>query len=162
MCAKGKGFDPSPNRKIGNLVRLAVNYGRRRSPELLDRIFDNQPASLNQQIMEGIVAVLQSDIDSLGWFCGYVASEINRTEDNQNTHQPIAELSKTLIRAGMKPFTDFLPYPGCRIVILNAEKFALLPDGVKAMLQQGFDVSEKTPEQTHQINDALLEELIVE
>jgi hypothetical protein len=45
-------------------------------------------------------------IDTLSWFCGYIASEINRTEDNQKPHHPITKLSKTLITLGMEPFTE--------------------------------------------------------
>jgi len=164
MFSRGQGFaqSPSPGRKIGNVVRLAKTYCRQRSPELLDRIFDNLPSEISQQIMQGIAVGFQDDADTLGWFCGYVAGEINRSEDNQSTHQPITELSKTLIRAGMKPFTDFLPYPVCRLVILNPEKFGLLPGEVKAVLQKGFVVDERTPEQSHQINDALRQEFLVE
>ncbi|AUB36064.1 hypothetical protein COO91_01963 [Nostoc flagelliforme CCNUN1] len=140
---------------------MAKTYCRQRSPELLDRIFDSLPVEVNRQIMQGIAVAFQHDADILGWFCGYVAGEINCREDNQSRHQPITELSKTLIRAGMEPFTDFLPYPVCRLVILNPEKFGLLPDKVKAVLQKGFVVNERTSEQANQINDALLQEFVV-
>jgi hypothetical protein len=101
-------------------------------------------------------------IDTLSWFCGYIASEINRTEDNQKPHHPITKLSKTLITLGMEPFTDFMPYPGCRIVILNSEKFESLPEEVQAIVQQAFDVTESSSEEAQRVNDALLQELVVQ
>jgi len=61
----------------------------------------------------------------------------------------------------MEPFTDFMPYPGCRIVILNAEKFELLPEEVKASVQQAFNVMESSPQEMQRVNDALMQELIV-
>lgn len=91
-----------------------------------------------------------------------MASEINRTEDNQKPHHPIAELSKTLITSGMEPFTDFMPYPGCRIVILNSEKFESLPESVQAVVQQAFNIKESTGKEAQRINDALLQELVVQ
>ncbi|MHC5830647.1 MAG: hypothetical protein ACYT04_85555, partial [Nostoc sp.] len=101
------------------------------------------------------------DIDTLSWFCGYMASEINRTQDNQKPHHPIAELSKTLITSGMEPFSDFMPYPGCRLVILNSEKFESLPESIQAIVQQAFDIRESSSEEAHRINNALLQELTV-
>ncbi len=104
-------------RDLGNLnplksikkVEDAVRYCQQRSPEALDSIFDHLPVNFTQQVITGILAAFQKDIDTLSWFCGYMASEINRTQDNQKPHHPIAELSKTLIQAGMEPFTDFMP-----------------------------------------------------
>ena len=63
---------------------------------------------------------------------------------------------------GMEPFTDFMPYPGCRIVILNSEKFESLPESVQAVVQQAFDIKESTGEEAQRINDALLQELVVQ
>ncbi|MEH2207148.1 MAG: hypothetical protein V7K53_24270 [Nostoc sp.] len=120
------------------------------------------PVNLNQRVVTGILAALQKDIDTLSWFCGYMASEINGSEDNQKPHHPIAELSKTLIKSGMEPFTDFMPYPGCRIVILNSEKFESLPESVQAVVQQAFDIKESTGKEAQRINDALLQELVVQ
>ncbi|MFS0518518.1 hypothetical protein ACEYW6_28015 [Nostoc sp. UIC 10607] len=158
----GKGFGQPQPTKIDKLVESAVRYCHKRHPEALDQIFDNLPVKLNQQVVTGILATLQKDIDTLSWFCGYMASEINRSEDNQKSHHPIAELSKTLIKSGMEPFTDFMPYPGCRIVILNSEKFESLPQEVQAVVQQVFDIRESSPEEAHRVNNALLQELVVQ
>ncbi|MHC0067203.1 hypothetical protein ACWATR_30555 [Nostoc sp. UIC 10890] len=160
MCAKG--FGQSQPTKIDKLIESAVRYSHKRHPEALDSIFDYLPVNLNERVVTGILAALQKDIDTLSWFCGYMASEINRTEDNQKPHHPIAELSKTLITSGMEPFTDFMPYPGCRIVILNSEKFESLPESVQAVVQQAFDIMESTGKEAQRINDALLQELVVQ
>ncbi|MFN6571961.1 hypothetical protein [Dendronalium sp. ChiSLP03b] len=159
MSAKEFG-QPQPT-KIDKLVEDAVRYCHQRSPEALDSIFDNLPAALNKQVVTGIVAAFQGDINTLSWFCGYMASEINRSEDNHKPHHPITELSKTLIKSGMEAFTDFMPYPGCRIVILNPEKFESLPEEVQAVVQQAFNVTEQSQEQAQRINDALMQELTV-
>ena len=71
-------------------------------------------------------------------------------------------VSKLLIKHGMKAFADFAPYPGRRLMILNTDKFSVLPDKVKVLMQEAFDVAEKTDEEAKRINDALLEELVVE
>jgi len=73
---------------------------------------------------------LTGDIDTLAWFCGYIALEINRSEDNHKLHHPIKLLSKLLIKHGMQPFTDFSPYPGCQLIIINTKKFTTLPEQV--------------------------------
>ena len=160
MCAKG--FGQSQPTKIDKLIESAVRYCHKRHPEALDNIFDYLPVNLNQRVVTGILAALRKDIDTLSWFCGYMASEINRSEDNQKPHHPIAELSKTLITSRMEPFTDFMPYPGCRIVILNSEKFESLPESVQAVVQQAFDIKESTGKEAQRINDALLQELVVQ
>lgn len=109
----------------------------------------------------GTIDALTGDIDSLAWFCAYIASEINRSEDNQKSHHPITLLSKLVIKHGMQPFTDFSPYPGCRLIIINTEKFAALPEQVQKLVGAAFDVMESTGEQAIQVNNALLEELVV-
>ncbi|PHJ69107.1 hypothetical protein VF14_02920 [Nostoc linckia z18] len=156
-----KGFGQAQPSKLEKLVEYAAGYCQQRSPENLDGIFDNVPSSVSQQVMIGALAALEKDIDSQGWFCGYIASEINRTEDNQKPYHPIAGLSKTLIALGMKPFADFLPYPGCRILVLNSKKFQELPEKIRDMVQQAFEVVERSPEEAHQINNALMQELNV-
>jgi hypothetical protein len=160
MCAKG--FGQSQPTKIDKLIESAVRYCHKRHPETLDSIFDYLPVNLNQRVVTGILAALQKDIDTLSWFCGYMASEINRTEDNQKPHHPITKLSKTLITLGMEPFTDFMPYPGCRLVILNSEKFESLPESVQTIVQQAFDIRESSGTEAQRINDALLQELMVQ
>ena len=61
----------------------------------------------------------------------------------------------------MQPFADFSPYPGCRLIIINTEKFAALPEQVQKLVGAAFDVMESTGEQAQQVNNALLEELVV-
>ena len=56
---------------------------------------------------------------------------------------------------------DFSPYPGCRLIIINTQKFAALPLQVQKLVEEAFDVMESTDEQAIQINNALLEELVV-
>jgi hypothetical protein len=163
-----KGFGKSQPTKLQMLLSEVVNYCRCQSPESLDRIFDTLPNGLteaqftvlNKQLIQGIVEALIHDVDTLAWFCSYTASEINCSEDNDKYH-PIKLLSKLLIKSGMIPFADFSPYPGCRIVILNADKFGLLPERVKKLLQDSFDLTETTGEDAQRINNALLSELIV-
>lgn len=167
MSAKGFG-QPQPS-KTDKLVQQVVRYCQERSPEALDQIFDNLPVGrtaqqyqrLNQQILTGTINALTGDIDTLAWFCGYTASEINRTSDNHKSHLPITLLSKLLIKQRMQPFSDFMPYPGCRIVILNADKFESLPTEVRNTVQQAFDVMENSSHQLQHVNNALLEELVV-
>ena len=159
MRAKGFG-QPQPT-KIDKIVESAVYFCNNRHPEALDKIFDNLPVKLNEQVLYGTITALEKDIDSLSWLCGYFAGEINRTEDNQKPRHSIAELSKLLITLGMEPFGDFAPYPGCRIVILNTDKFESLPEEVQAIVQQAFNVTEQSGEEAQRINDALLQELTV-
>jgi len=128
---------------------------------LLDEIFDDLPVEINKQVLAGTVAVLQGDNDSLAWFCGYFAGSVNRKEDNENPHL-IVLLSKMLIKNGMQAFVDFSPYPGRRLVILNTQKFESLPPKVQALMQEAFDISEASGEEVLRINNAILEELVVE
>ena len=62
----------------------------------------------------------------------------------------------------MKAFTDFSPYPGRRLVIINTEKFAVLPEKVQILVRDSFDVNAMSGEEVKRVNDALLEELVVE
>lgn len=157
----GKRFGQRQPTKIDKLVESAVSYCQKRHPEALDKIFDNLPVKLNKQVLDGTVAALEKDIDSLSWLCGYFASEINRTEDYQKPRPSITKLSKLLITSGMEPFCDFSPYPGCRIIILNTDKFESLPEEVQTIVQQAFNVTEQSGEEAQRINDALLQELTV-
>ena len=90
MSAKGFG-QPQPT-KTDKLVQQVVFYCQKRHPEALDQIFDNLPVKLNKQVLDGTVAVLEKDIDTLSWLCGYFASEINSTSDNDKPHHPITVL----------------------------------------------------------------------
>lgn len=90
-------------------------------------------------VLAGTINALTDDIDTLAWFCGYTASEINRSEDNHKPHHPITLLSKLLIKFGMQPFSDFMPYLGCRIVILNADKFESLAAGAQTSFADVWD-----------------------
>ena len=157
-----KGFGNSQPTDIDKLVERAVKYCHKQNPEGLDQIFDNLPVELNKQVLVGTLAVLHNDTDILSWFCGYFAGEVNCTSDNDKPHHPITLLSKLLIQYGMYPFIDFAPYPGCRLMIANTEKFETLPEKVQTLVQGTFDVIERTGEEAKQINDALLEELVVE
>ncbi|MEA5595730.1 hypothetical protein [Rivularia sp. UHCC 0363] len=158
-----QGFGkPQPN-KIDKLIERAVRCFQKRQPEALDQIFDNLlNPHLNNQVVAGALAILDDDTDTKSWLCGYFASEINCTSDNDKPRHPIILLSKLLIVSGMEPFSDFMPYPGCRIMIINHEKFEALPPKVQALVQESFNVTESNWEEAQQINDALLEELMVE
>ena len=156
-----KGFGNSQLTDIDKLIERAVNYCNQRSPEGLDQIFDNLTSQLNKQVLVATLALLGDDDDSLAWFCGYFAGAINRSEDNDKPNS-ITLVSKLLIKHGMEAFADFAPYPGRRLMILNTGKFETLPKKVQALVQEAFDVIERTGEEAKQINDALLKELVVE
>ena len=165
----GKGFGQPQPTKIDKIIERIVRYCQKRSPEALDKIFDSLPVGLtveeyrhlNQQVTDGAVAALSGDIDALAWFCGYIASEINCSEDNHQPHHPITELAKFLIQVGMQPFEDFMPYPGCRLVIINNDKLQALSEPIKAKLQMAFNMMQNSPQQFLQMNETLLEEMVV-
>ncbi|MEM7713429.1 MAG: hypothetical protein AAF349_07600 [Cyanobacteria bacterium P01_A01_bin.68] len=147
--------------QINELIEIAVGCCYQRNPELLDEIFDNLPIDLNKHVIMGTVAALQGNVDSTAWFCGYFARAINHSEDNEKPHLIIL-LSKMLIKNGMEVFVDFSPYPGCRLMVINIEKFESLPPKVQALMQEAFDVNEASGKEVLRINDAILEELMVE
>jgi hypothetical protein len=157
-----KGFGPHQPTKTDKLVEQAVRYATKRNPESLDRIFDNLPIKLNEQVLFGAVGALAKDIDTLAWLCGYFSGEINRTSDNDKPYHPIILLSKLLMKYGMKPFADFTPTTGCRITILDTDKFEALPPNVREVVEAGFDAREMSDEDFKRINDALLAEMVVE
>ncbi|HEY9661589.1 MAG TPA: hypothetical protein V6C65_24290 [Allocoleopsis sp.] len=146
------------------LINRCVNCCRQRNPEALDRIFDTlnpgyplaQAEHRSSQVIHGIVTQLHADLDTLSWFCGYMASEINRSGDRADL--PITQLSKILIEVGLVPFVDFVPYMGQRIAILQPEKFAALPDSLHQRLQAAFDFTERSAEELEQINEAIRQE----
>lgn len=154
--------------KIDKIAVEVVNHCRNHNPEELDQIFDKLPVGLTpkkyqnlyERLLAKILFSLKEDIDTLSWFCGYFASEINHSEDNKLNH-PITELSKILIQSNMQPFVDFIPYPGSRLVIANTDKFESLPREVKDLMQDLFSVIETSGEEAKEINDALLQELVV-
>ena len=162
----GKGFGVT---EADILIEQVVKLCYERSPEALDAIFNSlnskrtakQYQQLNQKVLWGSVAAIKGDIETLSWFCSYLSSEINRTEDNNNPRHPIQDLAKILITAGMRPLDDFMPYPGCRIVIMNTKKFEALPDVVKTAVKEAFEVIQRTSEEVQRTNDVLLEELVV-
>lgn len=150
--------------EFDKLIERIVRYCLKRSPEALDQLFDRLPRhdeKLSQSIITAIVAQLQSDLDTLSWLCGYMASEINRREDNDRSHLPITALSRKLIALGLEPFQDFSPYPGQRIIILSPEKFEALPDCIRAEVEAAFDLLEQSGEQVQQVNEAIRQELNV-
>jgi hypothetical protein len=155
-----QGFGKPQPTKIDKLVEQVLQHSRDRNPEALDKILDNSPVELNRQLVAATVAALHQDIDTLAWFCGYFAGVINRSEDN-NKPSSIVLLSKLLIKSGMQPFVDFAPYPGCRLIIINTDKFEALPEKVQVLVGEAFDVVERTSEEAQKINNALIEELVV-
>ncbi|GEM_PF-705122 len=167
---------------INQLIQQVVYHCQTRHPEGLDNIFDTLPVDINEQVLAGAIAILSSDIDALSWFCGYLAGEINYSEDNhrpfhpisflasilinysEDNHRPfhpISFLASILLKAGMELFVDFTPYPGCRLVIANTAKFESLPQEVKDVVQEVFNLIATPDEQMQQMNDALLQELVV-
>jgi len=162
----GKGFGVT---EADKLVEQVVKFCLEWSPEALDAIFNSlsskrtakQYQQLNQKVLWGSVAAIKSDIETLSWFCSYLSSEINRSEDNNNPCHPIQDLAKILITAGMQPLDDFMPYLGCRIVIMKTKKFEALPDVLKTAVKEAFEVIQRTSEEVQQTNDVLLE-LVVE
>ncbi|NEP03223.1 MAG: hypothetical protein F6K58_32215 [Symploca sp. SIO2E9] len=154
----GLGFGEPRQSETDELIERIVRYCRQRNPESLDRIFDNM--RLNRPAMVAIAVALQEDIEALSWFCSYMASETNRSEDNLKSCNPIKTFSGILIKFGMQPFLDFVPYPGARIIISNQEKFKALPETIKVKLEQAFNIQEHSPHQVQKINDALMQELM--
>jgi hypothetical protein len=53
-----KGFDQPQPTKTEKLIDRVVQSARDRSPESLDRVFDNLPVKLNQQVLEGAIDIL--------------------------------------------------------------------------------------------------------
>jgi hypothetical protein len=157
----GKGFGKSQPTKTEKLIEQAVTACQDRRPEALDKIFDALPVTLNKQVLDGALDALKEDINSLAWLCGYFAGEINRSQDNEKLENPIVLLSKLLMKCGMQPFVDFMPYTGCRISILNSAKFESLPEKVQTLVHKAFDVREDSFEEVQRINDALLAEMMV-
>ncbi|HLP87673.1 MAG TPA: hypothetical protein VK184_03570 [Nostocaceae cyanobacterium] len=142
---------------MNNIVEAILQYCQQRSPEKLDPIFDTLPVSIDQ--LQEIVR--QLDTDTLAWFCGYMCSEINHSQDNQKISHPLTALSRLLIQSGMQPFNDFMPYPVCRIIILNVEKFESLPLEIQYQVAATFKLQEASGEEAERINLALLQELTV-
>jgi hypothetical protein len=164
-----EGFGKVPPTDSDRWVEQIVRHCRERQPEALDCIFDKMHVGrtveasgrLSQRVMAGVCTQLQPDVDTLAWFCGYLASEINRSEDNERDRLPLTELSKKLINLGFTVFKDFVPYSGRRIVIVSPEKFEALPESERTEIEQAFTLLEESGEQLWQINEALREELMV-
>jgi len=162
------GFGKSKQTEESKLIERMVRYCQKRNPEALDRLLDSvhvghtahDSERLSYVLTHGTIKQIQSDINTLSWFCGYMASEINRSEDNQGA-LPITKLARKLIELGMQPFEDFVPYPGRRLVIINDEKAKTLPDDLQAELRASFDLRETSGEEFNQINEAVRQELIV-
>jgi hypothetical protein len=164
VIAMSQSFGQPQPMDFDKLIEHIVRDCHQRSPEALDRTFDALPRNdepLSQSIITAIVAHLQSDLDTLSWFCGYMASEISRCEDSDRSHLPITALSRTLITLGFQPFQDFSPYPGQRIIILSPEKFEALPKCARAEVEAAFDLLEQSGEQVQQVNEAIRQELNV-
>lgn len=146
---------------IDGLIEQVVAYAKARLPQSIDQILDNSTKDTNQQILDGVLALLANDIGTLAWLCSYFAGEINHVEDNQKSCKPIMLLSKVLIEYGIKPFEDFVPYSGCRITIFNFEKFESLPPNIRYIVKGGFDVASMSSQDFNNINEALRSEMEV-
>ena len=150
------------------LLERMVRYCQKRNPEALDHLLNSvhvghtahNSERLSYVLTHGVIEQVQSDLDTLSWFCRYMASEINRSEDNYGA-LPVTKLARKLIEAGMQPFEDFAPYLGRRLVVINDEKVKTLPDALQAELKASFDLTETSGEEFSQINEAIRQELIV-
>lgn len=162
------GFGTPKPTEESKLTERMARYCQKRNPEALDRLLDSihvghsahDSERLSYVLTHGTIEQIQTDIDTLSWFCGYMASEINRSDDNEG-ELPITKLARKLIEAGMQPFEDFAPYPGRRLVIINDEKAKTLPDDLQTELRASFDLRETSGEEFNQINEAIRQELIV-
>lgn len=157
-----KGFGQPQPTETDKFIERVVRHATKRSPEALDQIFDHLLVKSNEKVLYGAVAALAKDTDTLAWLCGYFSGEINSTSDNDKPYHPIILLSKLLMKHGMKPFKDFTPTTGCRISIINVDKFKALPANVREVVEAGFDATETSDEEFRRINDALLAEMVVE
>jgi hypothetical protein len=156
-----KGFGQPQPTKTDKLVEQVLRHATKRNPESLDRIFDNLPVKLNEQVLFGTIAALAKDTDTLAWLCGYFAGEINSISDNDKPYHRIILLSKLLMKFGMEPFKDFTPTTGCRISVIDVDKFEALPAIVREVVEAGFDSGETSDEDFKRINEALLAEMVV-
>lgn len=105
--------------KFNKSVEQAVNCCRNRHSELLNQIVDNVNLDCVQDLYMRVVELLENDIESICWFCGYFAGE-----DEDST---MIDISRMLINHGMQAFEDFVPMFKRRIVIVNKNKFKELP-----------------------------------
>jgi hypothetical protein len=105
-----EGFDQfQPTAVNQQWIERVVRYCQKRSPEALDRIFDSMTKGCtvtegewrSEQVITGALAQIGADLDTLAWFCGYMAGEISRREDNQREHLPLTHLSKRLTEWGL-------------------------------------------------------------
>lgn len=143
-------------------IDRVVQLCHKKNPEALDLIFDNpaiQAPETSEQVFSGCVALLQAEPDVLAWWCGYMCSEINRSEDNQREHLPMTTLARKLIDAGLLPYRDFMPYPGQRLILLDGDLFKTLPLQLQAEMQAAFNLERPTDEEFRQNNEAIRQEL---
>ncbi len=151
-----KGFGVKPPKKDDKLVQQVVRHCQQRCPEELDKIFDallvRRIKAEHQDIacilINTAIVELNSDIESICWFCGYFARGLDRVE-NKEKHSFIEKLSHTLIEYGMQPFEDFVPYPGWSIIFADIKKFKTLPVDVQQAVQHLNQVSEKYTVKKH-------------
>lgn len=161
-----QGFSQQNNFELNKLVERSVRYCQKRSPEELDYLFDSilafSPAKQKQvsnSLIEGIGEALKSDIETTIWFCSYLASEINTSNDTNKPYLPIANLCKVLIESGLIVFKDFVPATGCRIIITNNQKFLSLPKETQEYIQTYYESVEKLGKQFTVELNAILQEL---
>jgi hypothetical protein len=146
---------------IKQLVELAIRHCHRREPEGLDRIFDTVAEPVKKQVLSGTLARLQGNAEDIAWLCSYFASETNRSEDNQKTHRPVMQLARVFVESGMIAFQDFMPYSGCRLAVINKDKFEALSSEIKAKMASAYNVLPVSMEQFQRSNEAILKELVV-
>ncbi len=162
------GFGKPKPTDADKLVERMVHHCQKRNPEALDRLLDSvhvgraprESEHLSYVLTHGTLAQIESDIETLSWFCGYMCDEINTREDG-NQPLPVTQLAKKLIEAGMEPFEDFVPYPGRRLVIINDEKAETLPEELRTELREMFDLRKASGEELYQMNEAIAQELMV-
>ena len=154
---------------IEQVVDRIVRLCHKRSPEALDRIFDtmytglteNQAENLSRQVTYLTAAALKPDPETLAWWCGYMASEINYSADNDRQDLRITTLARKLIDNRLMPFQHFLPYPGRRLILLDANLLSTLPTELQKAMRDTFDLDERSSEEVYQINEAIRQEIAV-
>jgi hypothetical protein len=92
------------------------------------------------------------------WLYG---TEISCSADNDSPYLLLTALSRRLITLGFQPFSDFVPYPGRQLIILDTDRFEALPATVQAEIRAAFYLLECSGEQVQQVNEALRQELCV-
>lgn len=112
-------------------------------------------------MIAGVLKGLKDDADSIGWLCGYMASEINTQTDNHRQDLLITTISQLLVKAGWQPFTDFVPLPGNRLLVCDQNLVKFLPPKIRAVLENFASISARGREEVGKIIDALKSEWLL-